>query len=190
MKDLVPFDNEKNDAFTRILRFYDKADIVLTAEEELIMDRWIYCDVLLRSRKHKTDDVIEKIKEKFGVSKFTAQSDIRNTYSLFGQTRTISKEYILSHHVEDIQMTIERFKYDKSLAPLLPKLYAELTRAANALQDVTTRKVLPAPVVIIGSLTINQNDEKKMTIEEAREKWKQRKQKRSKEDYTDFEDVQ
>jgi hypothetical protein len=190
MKDLVPFDNEKNDAFTRILRFVDKRDIILTAEEERILDRWIECDKMLRSRKYKTEGIIDALREKFGVSTFTAQNDIRDTYALFGQTRIINKEYVLSHHVESIQLYIERNQYDKSLAPLMPKLFAELTRATVALQDATTRKVLPAPVVIIGSLTINQNDEKRMTIEEAREKWKQRKQKRSKEDYTDFEDVQ
>ncbi len=189
MKDLVPIDNEKNDAFTRILRFYDAADVVLTADEEIIHNRWIYCDALLRSRKFKSDDIIEKIVDKYGVSKFTAQNDIRQTYSLFGQTRVISKQYVLSNHIEDIQLQIERIKYDKSLAHLLPKLDAELTRAANSLPDEPAKKQLPTPNIYIGSVNINSDKTAGLSIEEAKEKWKQKKANRSKDEYTDYEDV-
>lgn len=179
MRDLVPHEKEKNDAFTRILRFYDKADIVLTSEEELILDRWIYCDTLLRSRKYKTPEIISNIVTKFGVSKFTAQKDIRDTYSLFGQTRAISKRYVLTNHIEDIQMQIQQVRFDKSLIHLLPKLDAELTKAVAALGDDIPTAEVERPNVIVSAVLVNESSPlPKLSIEEAKEKWKQYKEKK------------
>jgi hypothetical protein len=189
MKDLVPIGNEKKDAFSRILRFYDKADIVLTAEEEQIHSRWIYCDALLRSRRHKTEEIIEKICEKFSpLSKFTAQNDIKNTYALFAAARQISKRYVLQNSIENIQLDIERFKNDKSLVYLLPKLYAELTRASNALPDEIPNNNVPQTIVYIGTV-VNNTTVNNLPIEQARERWKQIKASRKKDDYIDHQDV-
>lgn len=179
--------NDKNDAYTRILRFYMQADIVLTAAEEEILKRWNFCDKLLRQRKYRTEEVIEKIMELFGVSKYTAQNDINQAYALFGQTRTVSKQYLLIHHAEEIALQIEQIKTDKSLYYLLPKLNDSYTKAIAALPDEISKKELPTPTVIIGVIQ-GQSATPTMTFEEAQAKLKQRRQK-IKPDFTDFEDV-
>jgi hypothetical protein len=63
MNDLVPHE-KKQDAFTRILQFYQE-DIPLGADEEVILNRWHYCDKLMKSRKLKYDDIIDKMREQF-----------------------------------------------------------------------------------------------------------------------------
>lgn len=186
MKDIVPFDSEKNDAFTKILRFMTDADIVLSAEEEKILDRWIYCDVLLRQRKFKEEDIIDKIKDKFSVSKFTARNDIYKAQALFEGARKVSKTYLLHHHIEDIALHIERIKFDKSLSHLLPKLYDSYTKAVLALPDETNKNVLPPPVFMF-NVVQGQEIKKPMSFEEARAA-AQKKLNRSEKDYTDFED--
>lgn len=191
-KDIVPIDNEKNDAFTRILRFYTHADIVLNAEEDKILTRLIHCNSLLRSRKYKTDDIEKNIIEKFSVSKFTAQKDIRDTYALFGQIQVVSKQFILSHNIERMQIKIEQWENDKSLAHLVPKMYAELTRMASALENEVSKKELPTPNIHIVSLTVNNNSDTskpRISIEEAKEKWKQKKALQSHTEDIDHEDV-
>ena len=152
MKDLVPHE-EKNDAFKRILRYMTDADIVLLASEEQILNRWIYCDVLLRQRKFKEDDIVEKIIEKFSVSKFTARNDIYKAQALFEGARKLSKTYLLQHHAEDIALTIERIKYDKTLIHLLPKFQAEYTRAIMAIPDQAIGNDEPAPQIIIAAVS-------------------------------------
>lgn len=191
MKDLAPIGNEKNDAFTRILAYYEPdTDVVLDADEDKILTRWCHCDLLLRSRKYKTPEIIQQMVDKFSISKFTAEKDIAQTYALFGQVRVMSKQYVVSHAIEDLQLQIQRFLFDKSLVALVPKLYAELARFTAMLPGEVAKKQLPVPNVFIGSLTVNgKTDRPVMSIEEAREKWKQRKAKKPKDDYTDFEDV-
>lgn len=144
--ELLPADNEKATAFNNILRFMTDADIVLSAKEEVILDRWIYCDTMLRSRKWLDDDIIDKVVAKFSVSKFTARNDIYQAQSLFGSCRKYSKRYLLYNHAQDIAMQIERIKYDKSLAHLLPKLNDSYTKALNALPDEIKKSTLPPPV--------------------------------------------
>lgn len=189
--DIVSYEPEKNDAFTRILRFYTHDDIVLTAEEEGILKRWVHCDKLILQRKFTSAQIIEKMMELFSISRYTAQSDIRQTHALFGQTRTISKQYILSHHIEDIQLAIERIKYDKSLAHLLPKFYAELTKATALLSDEIAKEKTPVPTVYIGSVRVNgaAPESGELSFEEAKKRWEEKKKKRSESEYTDFEDV-
>jgi hypothetical protein len=99
----------------------------------------------------------------------------------------MSKNYLMTHHIEEIQLQIERIKFDKSLAHLLPKLNQELTRAINSLPEDAANKNIPVPNVYIGTLVIN-SGKPKMTIEDARAKWKERKSKNKSEDYIDFED--
>lgn len=183
---LVPLENEKNDAFSKILRFMTDADIVLSAGEETILDRWIYIDALLRQRKFREEDIIDKVKDKFHVSKFTARNDIYKTQALFEGARKVSKTYLLQHHAEDIALQIERIKHDKSLAHLLPKLYDAYTKAISALPEEIGKNVLPPPIIVMGTVA-GQEIQKPMSIEEAREAFKKKFGKKDKE-FTDYED--
>lgn len=189
MKELVPIQNEKNNAYNRILRFYteENSGIVLTAEEDGILKRWIHCDKLILSRKFKTEDIAEKIKDLFGVSKMTAQNDIAKTQLLFGAVRRANKEYLLIHHADEIALQIERIKYDKTLAHLLPKLNDSYTKAVAALPDESNKNVLPPPVFLF-NLVNGQNLVKPMEIEDARAKAKDKLKEISADNYIDFED--
>lgn len=191
---LLTTGDDKNDAFSRILAFYEpESEVVLSADEDKILARWLHCDALIRSRKHKNAEIIEMLVDRFSVSKFTAEKDIAQTYALFGQVRVMSKQYVVTHAIENIQLQIQRFETDKSLVHLVPKLYQELARFQSMLPDEVAKKKLPTPTIHIGSLTINNNNTEAgkpaMSIEEAREKWKQRKAKKDNDDYIDHETV-
>jgi hypothetical protein len=188
--EIQSYEPDKNDAFSRILRFYMHADVMLSAEEDIILKRWVHADKLILQRKFTTLQIIEKLVELFSVSRYTAQNDIRLTHALFSQTRAMSKQYILSHHIEDIQLTIEKYKLDKSLAHLVPKLYDALTKALALLSEEVSKEKTPVPTVYIGTMNVNSEDaDDKISFEDAKARWEQKKQKRSQTDYTDFEDV-
>jgi hypothetical protein len=74
MNDLVP-KSDKQDALTRILRFYTDADITLTPKEEEIMRRWQFCDSRIRERKYREETVVQMLMDAFGISKTTATND-------------------------------------------------------------------------------------------------------------------
>lgn len=199
MKDLVPIDpsnrDEKNDALTRILQFYEpNSEVVLTADEDKIHTRWLHCDALIRSRKHKTHEIIQMMVDKFSVSKFTAERDIAQTYALFGQVRVMSKQYVITHAIENLQIRIQQFETDKSLVHLVPKMYQELARFSAMLPDEVAKKKVEVPNVYIGSLTINNNNADNgtnaITAKEAEDKFRAiKKDLLADDDYIESEDI-
>lgn len=139
----------KEDAFSRIVKYMsnEESGVVLTAKEEQIMARWIYANGLLKERKFREEMVLDKIVDKFAVSKFTARNDISSARSLFVKLTKDLKKYALIHHVEDIAMQIAAWKSDKSLAPLLPKLYDSYTKALAALPEEAEAPTVATPIV-------------------------------------------
>jgi hypothetical protein len=137
----------KNDAYTSILNYMMHPESnSLTHDQENILDRWIFCNVMLKDRKIREDDIIDKIKDKFSVSKYTARNDIGYTMALFVEARRYSKEYLLYNHIEDIGMMIQSWKLDKSLAPFVPKLLHEYTLAISKLPDTINKQKRPKVV--------------------------------------------
>lgn len=189
MKDLVPIENEKNDALSRLTRFYKKADIVLTAEEETILTRWTHVDALLRQAKLKTPQIIDDLVTRFGVSKYTAQTDIAQAQILFGRIRYPDKKFQLTQHLEDLNLKIKQASDDKSLMPFLPKLYQERLKAIIALEDMPPDNDVPAPVIYIG---VVEGQEQQVTgqfsFEQAKQLLLLEKMKQNAED-ADYEDV-
>lgn len=158
---------QKNDAYTCILQYMMHPETnSLNSDQEVILDRWIFCNALLRDRKLKEDDIIEKIKDKFAVSKYTARNDIGYTMSLFVEARRYSKEYLLYNHIEDIGLMIEKWKLDKSLAPFVPKLLHEYTLAISKLPDTINKQKRPK-VVNNFFLIPGQNAQAPSTYDEA-----------------------
>lgn len=157
----------KNDAYTCILSYMMHPDSsTLTSEQEKILDRWIWCNVMLKDRKIKEEDIIDKICTKFQVSKFTARNDIGYTMALFVEARRYSKEYLLYNHIEDIGLLIEKWKLDKSLAPFVPKLLHEYTLAISKLPDTINKQKRPK-VVNNFFVVAGQNVEAPSTYDEA-----------------------
>jgi hypothetical protein len=158
---------QKNDAYTCILNYMMHPESnPLMSDHENILDRWIFCNVLLRDRKLKEDDIIDKIRDKFSVSKFTARNDIGYTMALFVEARRYSKEYLLYNHIEDIGLMIEKWKLDKSLAPFVPKLLHEYTLAISKLPDTINKQKRPK-VVNNFFLVTGQNTQKPSNYDEA-----------------------
>ena len=194
INELMPIGDDKNDAFSRILAFYEpESQVVLTVDEDKILLRWLHCDTLIRSRKYRTADIIQQMIEKFSISRFTAEKDIAQTNALFGQVRAMSKQYVISHAIENLQIQIHKAENDKSLVHLVPALNRELRAFSALLPDEVAKKKVEIPHIHIGSLTINNvtNGEKPVVIDinEARKKWKERKAKKTNDDYIDHEDV-
>jgi hypothetical protein len=134
----------KGDAYTSILQYMMHPEsIALTSDQEKILDRWIFCNTMLKDRKMKEEDIIDRLATKFEVSKFTARNDIGYTMALFVEARRFSKEYLLYHHIEDMGLMIEKWKLDKSLAPFVPKLLHEYTIALSKLPDTINQKQRP-----------------------------------------------
>ncbi len=144
-------EKEKTDAISRIQRFMSNQEsgVVLTGEEEKILSRLIYANALLSERKYNQEAIIERIREKFSVSPWTARNDIDNTYSLFSSVTEDYKRYTLKHHIEDIEKKIRQWENDKSMAHLLPKLYEARTRAIVAMPVKLERPDLPPPVIVL-----------------------------------------
>lgn len=145
-KDLVK--KEKgDDAYSRILRYMQyPEEVSLISSEEKILDRWIMVNTLLKDRKMTEEMIIEKIVKVHSVSKFTARNDIGYAMALFVEARRYAKEYLLYNHIEDIGLTIQKWKLDKSLAAHVPKLYQQYTLAISKLPDAQNNKEKPKVV--------------------------------------------
>lgn len=183
----------KNDAYTCILQYMMHPESnTLNSEQENILDRWIMCNTLLRDRKLKEEDLIEKIVTKFSVSKYTARNDIGYTMALFVEARRYSKEYLLYNHIEDIGMMIEKWKLDKSLAPFVPKLLHEYTLAISKLPDTINKQKRPK-VVNNFFLIPGQNAQAPSTYDEAiieaNKMIEDDAKKESQKDFIDYEDM-
>ena len=100
----------KRDAFTAIRRFMCDEDVKLKAEEELILDRWIYCDVLLRKKELNEEQIIDDIAKKFSVSVYTARNDIGYTQRLFAASRKLNKKYLIDLHLKRMDEDIEKIR--------------------------------------------------------------------------------
>lgn len=149
---LIP---EKKDAMTRIKKFMSKEEsgIELTAKEEAILNRLIFANALLSEKKYTREEIAQKIKDRFGVALYTARNDIDASYSLFVTITEDYKRFALFHHIEDINATIREWSNDKSLAPMLPKLFAEKTRAIAQMPVTVQSPDVAAPVIIINTTT-------------------------------------
>lgn len=180
---------DKGDALSRIKTFMSNAEsgVMLTPNEEKILSRLIYANALLSERKFTTEQVAEKIKEKFGCSIFTARNDINNTYTLFVSITEDYKRYTLWHHVEFLRQKLKAWETDKSLAHLLPKLSDSITKAIAAMPVKPEAPDIPAPIILInvvgGKITAPE-----MSPDEARKEADEIIKQEEKGEYIDFED--
>jgi hypothetical protein len=190
IKSLLPVLPEKNDAFSRIKKFMsnDETGIILTPKEEQQLARWIYCNGLLTEKKFTREMIVEKIREKFGVSPFTARNDINNTYSLFVTITKDYKKYTLFHHIEFLQQKMLAIKDDKSLATMIPKLADSITKAIAALPEENEAPDVPAPVLII-NVAPGQVITSKYNLEDAMKISEEMIELERNNEYTEFEEL-
>jgi hypothetical protein len=98
---------KKREAFAAISRFMCYGDVTLKVEEENILNRWIYCDALLKAKEDDEETITGKISDKFKVSTFTARNDIAYTQRLFAAARKLNKKYLIHLHLDRIDRDIQ-----------------------------------------------------------------------------------
>lgn len=182
-KDLSVLAPEKKDAFNRIVRWYSKSDITLTPDEEHILARWCHVDARWREGMDE-QAIVDDLKEKFGISSFTAQRDIGHAQQLFARVKQVSKKYLLDLHRQNIERdlmkvrkqlwepcvdetgkSIPRNPDDKEISALA-RLNDSYTKAVVALPDDQQDDPLPPPKFIF-QLAPGQKIEVDMGYEDA-----------------------
>ncbi len=144
-------------------RFIHKQDIVLTDEQQELLQRINYADEKLRARVHSREEIINAIINRFGCSRWRADQDITDAHKLFGTTRKVNKNYVLNRHIENIENQISIFTKAKQYA-LIPKLNENLTNAVNSLPaDLIDAQSSPTTIIFIVKAPDNN---KKKTVEE------------------------
>lgn len=139
---------KKREAFVAIRRFMCDGDVTLKVEEEAILNRWIFCDALLKAKEDDEDAIIDKIMSQFGVSHITARKDISNTQRLFADARRINKKYLIHHHLERI---------DRDIQLIRKKLFSIDIKDGNPVQSVPDSKEMAAYAKLLETYTYTLN---------------------------------
>lgn len=152
------------DAYTAIQRFMTEGGVTLKADEEKILNRWIYVDGLLKAKELDEDGMIKAIVANYHISEWTARTDISNTQKLFANARKVNKRYLIHHHLErmdkDIQYIRQRMfskikdddgtEYEPSIDAKELAAYAKMmeayTYALNSVPDETVADKQPPPI--------------------------------------------
>jgi hypothetical protein len=138
----------KNDV-DAVIRHLVHNDVNLTASQDQLCTRLMYVDTLISARVKTTDEIIEDLREKFHVSQVRARQDIYDCHKVFGDARKINKNYILSHHIDDIRLMIQKIITAKEYS-LLPKFYDNLTYAVNSLPvNDDTKEAPPTHITFV-----------------------------------------
>jgi len=131
----------KNDV-EAVIQYLVNDNIKLTASQDALCTRLIHVDALIRSRKHTTDDIVKQMMDRFTITAYRAEQDIYDCQKVFGRTRKLSKAYLVSHHIEEIGMTIKKCQ-EKDMLDMLPKLFDNYTYALNSLPVEEDHKDAP-----------------------------------------------
>lgn len=147
----------KNDIEAVIAHLLDESQ-KLTPAQDLLCNRLIYADLMVRKREKAMDEIIADIVAKFDVSARRAEQDIYDAQRVFSKTRKIVKSYVLHYHIENIQLQIAKCETAKQFK-LLPKLYDALTYALNSLPEDNDIKQPPPATLVFqfnGALPVEQ----------------------------------
>lgn len=173
----------KRDAFIAIKRFMTDGDINLKIEEEEILNRWIYCDALLRAKELNEEAIVKKLTEGYGIAPITARRDIESTQKLFADVRKINKKYLIKHHLDRIDEDIQKMRKrlfihvdkdgketevtpDAKELAAYSKLLEAYTYTLNSVPEEAQKDPLPPPIFNF-QLAPGQVIEKPMSVDEA-----------------------
>lgn len=138
----------KNDV-EAVVQFLVNDNVKLTTSQEFLCNRLIRTDALIRSRKYTTQEIIEQLMQQFEITAYRAEQDVYDCHKVFGQTRKLSKQYLISHHLEDIGLMIKKCQEANQL-DLLPKLFDNYTYAMNSLPvEEDAKEAPPAQITFV-----------------------------------------
>lgn len=186
MKDLVPIQPEKADAYSRIKKFVsiEESGITLLPKEEKMLRRWMVVQGFLSERKFSDEEIIDEVITLFDVSKFTARSDINYARSLFVEQLKNAKRFALYHHARQLEILYQQKTTDKAYAPYLHHLANAVTKAWAAVPEEQEVPDVPAPVLIMNVVNANTRP-----IADARKAADELIELERTKDYTEFEEI-
>jgi hypothetical protein len=145
-----------------VKRWIHRQDISLNSEQEELLQRLHYCDEKIRSRKFSRDEIVTAIRTRFSVSQWRAELDITEAHNVFGVSRKLNKNYLISEHIENIGRHIKLAEELKRI-DLLQKLNDSYTYALNSLPaDSEINKSSPAKIIFV----IKGSDKHRKTVDE------------------------
>lgn len=156
-KKLLLGQKPKNDIDAVIAHLLDESQ-KLTPAQDVLCNRLIYADTMVRRREKTFDQVVADIVENFKVSSRRAEQDIYDAQRVFSKTRKMSKAYVLHYHIQSIELQIKKCE-DAKQFKLLPKLYDSLTYALNSLPEDNNREQPPPAMLVFqfnGKLPVDQ----------------------------------
>lgn len=143
-----------------LIRHLSKGDILLNSDQEQLFIRLTLADQWLRSRKYDRDTIITMLRQRFGITSYRANQDITDAHKVFGETRKLNKNFLLSHHIEEIGRQIQIILNEKRYE-LLPKLNDSYTYAINSIpREIEESQSSPAKIVYVfnGAPTMEKKD--------------------------------
>ncbi|MDH7463961.1 hypothetical protein QEG73_21850 [Chitinophagaceae bacterium 26-R-25] len=132
-----------------LIRHLSKGDIILNSDQEQLFIRLTLADQWLRSRKYDRDTIITMLRQRFSITSYRANQDITDAHKVFGETRKLNKNFLLSHHIEEIGRQIQIVLNEKRYE-LLPKLNDSFTYAINSIpREIEENQSSPAKIVYV-----------------------------------------
>jgi len=110
------FNDDTIDSLTRYLQAGgDDGGVVLTEEQEKILDRARYADEKMRENKYKREEIANFLKAKYFISRDTAFKAIVIAESLFSSSYPLNKKYIIGARIEFLQKKINDCYVDEDV---------------------------------------------------------------------------
>lgn len=131
----------KNDVEAVIRYLLDDA-IKLSPAQDQLCTRLMWADKLQRDRTKSRTEIIDDIKEKFGVTEYRAEQDYYDAQKVFGETRKLSKNYLLSHQIEKLQLLAQKCEDEKDFE-MAARFMAALNNAIEMLPADDHKKEPP-----------------------------------------------
>jgi hypothetical protein len=132
-----------------VIQYLVNDSVRLTSSQDALCTRLIRVDAMIRSRKHTTEQIIENMMEEFQITRYRAEQDMYDCHKVFGATRKLSKQYLISHHIEEIALTIKKCQ-EAGQTEMLPKLFDNYTYALNSLPvEEEAKEAPPAQITFV-----------------------------------------
>ena len=179
-------DKQKATSFDKILAHYaGNSKKTLSRKLKAMLDRWIFCEALLRTHDQAT--VVSLMISKYRVSNFTALKDLRNTKKLFGAAFLIDKEWERMVAVQQMkqaaQQALDEKKY-RDYSGIRKELNALLKLHEDANSGIDPDLLKPNTYVI---KIISQNSGKELNMVELSSKPAEEREEIVDGDFVDYE---
>lgn len=117
----------------------ERAAMELTPKQLEQKSRMEFADELLRKDRDKHHEIVDHIMKRFGVSKSTAQQDLREAQNVYASGHALNKHYTASAQIRSLQDDI-RINRQAQNWPIVVELQKVLQKAIAAMEDYKPAK--------------------------------------------------